>query len=72
MMKEMSGTRRLRVREYRSRRTWEGYQVLQEKRWWGWKSIARAEIPSHALISLGALGYSGWVSPFAEHIKSRY
>ncbi len=58
--------RQLRVRRYGSRTKFEGYQLLQEKRWWGWKDLDREEIPSHVLISLGALGYNdGWVSKFA-------
>lgn len=59
-----------RVREFRSRRHFEGYQLLQEKRWWGWLTIDRIEIPSHVLISKACLGDTGgWVSPFAEYIE---
>lgn len=66
--KIMSVIGQLRVREFRYRRTWEGFQLLQERRWWGWKTIERIEIPSHALISLGAYGDTGgWRSPFTRY-----
>jgi hypothetical protein len=64
----MPKARQLRVREFRSRRYFEGYQILQEKRWWGWKTIERIEVPSHVFISVGALGDTGgWVSPFTRY-----
>jgi hypothetical protein len=64
----MSEKRRLRVREYRSLRSYEGYQLLQERRWWGWKTLERVDVPECVYISLGAFGDTGgWVSPFARH-----
>lgn len=59
--------RKLRVRSYRTDGGWKGYQLLQEKRWWGWKTIDYEEIPPHVLISIGAFGdTSGWQSKFAK------
>lgn len=61
-------TRRLRVREYRNRERFTGHQLLQERRWWGWRTIERVDVPSHVYISLGAYGDTGgWVSPFGVH-----
>lgn len=64
---------KLRVREFRRLNSFhDAYQLLQEKRWWGWKTIDRCEIPSCVLISLGCFGDTGgWVSPFAAHITPR-
>lgn len=62
--------RQLRVKaySYTANGGWDGYQELQEKRWWGWKTIDREEIPRHAIISQGCFGDAGgWVSKFAVH-----
>lgn len=52
---------------------WGKTQHLQVKRWRGWETVDTEEVPSHVLISVGALGYddSGWQSKFIEHIKAR-
>jgi hypothetical protein len=43
------------------------YQELQRKRWWGWQTIGREEVPNWAVIYLGAYGDTGgWVSKFAS------
>lgn len=60
--------RRLRVRAFIYDRGWGKYQLLQEKRWWGWMTIDREEVPRHVVISLGAYGDTGgWSSKFLEH-----
>lgn len=47
---------------------YSGYQVLQQKRWWGWQTIDREEVPAHVRISSGAFGDTGgWVSKFNEY-----
>jgi hypothetical protein len=51
---EIRMTRALRVRRFGSRTKFEGFQPLQERRWWGRKTIDREEIPSHVIISLEA------------------
>ncbi len=58
---------RLRVRRFDILNKFEGYQLLQEKRWWGWHTIDREEIPHHVHISLGCFGDTGgWSSKFCE------
>jgi hypothetical protein len=43
------------------------YQRLQEKRWWGWKTIDEEIVPSFVSIYLGCYGDTGsWVSKFAK------
>ena len=61
-------TRVLRVRAFTAS-DFSGYQLLQEKRrrWWGWRTIDREEVPAFARISAGATGDSGWTSKFAVH-----
>lgn len=60
--------RQLRVRRFSYKTDWSGYQLLQERRWWGWKTIDREEVPAHVSISLAALGDNGgWVSKFAKY-----
>jgi hypothetical protein len=60
-------TQMLRVRRFESATKFEGHQRLQEKRWWGWHTIDREEIPSHVIISLGCFGDTGgWGSKFGE------
>lgn len=57
-------TRRLRILEFHRRADWDGYQLLQEEHWWGWKTVERIKIPSHVLISRACFGDSGgWISP---------
>lgn len=67
----------IRVRRYRGLRKekppYTGndevqYQCLEEKRWYGWVEIDREEIPMDVVISIGALGYSDWVSKFSDFI----
>ncbi len=59
--------RKLRVRSF-SGADYSGHQLLQEKRWWGWKTIDREEVPAHVRISMGAYGDTGgWTSKFAEY-----
>jgi hypothetical protein len=44
------------------------YQLLQEKRWWGWKTIDEERVPDDVLISIGCFGDTGgWVSKFVSH-----
>jgi hypothetical protein len=55
-----------RIRRFNRRNEFSGFQLLQEKRWWGWQTIDREEIPHHVIISLGAFGDTGgWVTKFA-------
>jgi len=62
-----SKKRKLRIRAFSYRGSYEGYQLLQEKRWWGWKTIDREEVPAHVKISLGCFGDTGgWVSKFHD------
>lgn len=57
----------LRVRRFGSKTKFTGFQLLQEKRFWGWKTIDREEVPTHVIISLGAVGDAGgWVSKFRD------
>lgn len=41
------------------------YQVLQRRRWWGWQTIDREEVPEY-VSCYNAVGGSGWVSKFAK------
>lgn len=60
----------LRVKAFTNKTNWEGFQLLQEKRWWGWKTIDREEVPSFVNIYRGAYGdEGGWVSKFAKYGK---
>lgn len=44
------------------------YQKLQRKRWWGWQTIDREEVPNWAIIAKGAYGDTGgWLSKFVVH-----
>lgn len=59
--------RALRVRSF-TRSDFSGYQVLQERRWWGWRTVDREEVPAHVRISVGAFGDTGgWTSKFASY-----
>ncbi len=40
------------------------YQRLQVKRWWGWKTIDREEVPFDVKLSLGVYGEDPWRSKF--------
>lgn len=35
------------------------YQDLQQKRWWGWQTIDREEVPNWVIIYKGAYGDTG-------------
>jgi len=44
-----------------------GHQLLQRRRFWGWQTVDREDVPAHARISAGAFGDTGgWVSKFSE------
>jgi hypothetical protein len=65
--------KKLRVKRYISRTNWSGYQLLQEKRWYGWKTIDREEIPGDVAIMFACFGDTGsWKSKFSEHIQISY
>lgn len=58
-------TQQFRVQRFGYRNKFEGFQLLQEKRWWGWHTIDREEIPHHVIVSLGCFGDTGgWSSSF--------
>lgn len=60
-------SKKLRVRYYSFKHKFEGFQLVQEKRWWGWKTLERIDIPSHVVISIGCFGDTGgWISPVVE------
>lgn len=62
--------RKRRVLSYRYKNGFTGVQVLQERRWWGWKTIDREVIPDYVIISLATFGDTGgWVSKFSEEIE---
>ena len=43
------------------------YQDLQEKHWYGWKTIDSEEVPAHVIISNMCFGDTGgWLSKFAH------
>lgn len=47
---------------------WKRTQWLQQRRWWGWKTIDREEVPGHVIVNLGAVGDTGgWVSRFTAY-----
>lgn len=59
-------SRQLRLRRF-SRQDWTGFQLLQERRWWGWATIDREEVPQHVCISLATCGDAGgWTSKFVN------
>lgn len=59
--------RELRLQSFRSKTEFTGYQLLQERRFFGWKTIDSEEIPMHVIISLATYGDSGgWRSKFAH------
>ena len=67
-------TSSLHVRMWRYCHIFGGYLILyREWRLFGFKvwstEVDREEYPSWADIQRCALGYTGWVSKFAEHIK---
>ena len=46
----------------------ERVQLLQVKRWYGWKTLDSEVVPSHALVSLGCFGDTGgWKSKFTRY-----
>ena len=46
----------------------ERIQLLQIRRWYGWKTIDSEVVPSHALVSLGCFGDTGgWKSNFTKY-----
>jgi len=58
----------LRVKAFTCNGGWEGCQILQERRWWGWKTVDRENIPRDAIISRDCFGDTGgWVSKFTRH-----
>lgn len=59
-------SRPMRVKAVSHDGGWAVTQLLQERRWWGWKTIDREEVPRHAVVSRGCFGDAGgWVSRFA-------
>lgn len=62
--------RKLRVKTQRVEGSggWQVMQLLQEKRWWGWKTIDYELVPRAVTISLGCVGDTGgWISKFAKY-----
>lgn len=64
---------RLYVRRFTSKKTYEGRQELvKEWRLFGfkiWTAVVDSEdLPSWAIIQLGALGYTHWQSKFKDYI----
>lgn len=58
---------KFRLRRLTYRHKFEGYMLLQEKRWWGWQDVEREDIPHHVHVSLGCFGDTGgWSSKFWE------
>ncbi|UTU09699.1 hypothetical protein CcrBL47_gp414 [Caulobacter phage BL47] len=59
------------ARGYVGRRS-ERVQVLEERRWWGWKRIDEEVVPDQYLIDVATLGYSpsGWSSKFLDVIQA--
>lgn len=58
---------KFRLRRLTYRNKFEGYMLLQEKRWWGWQDVEREDIPHHVHVSLGCFGDTGgWSSKFWE------
>lgn len=50
-----------------SHEDYSGYQLLQRKGLFGWKTIDREDVPAHVKISLATVGDAGgWVSKFAS------
>jgi hypothetical protein len=68
----MRKARKMRVRAFSRKHYRRGefyeercYQQLQERRWWGWRTVATEEVPISARIAAGATGDPGWTSSFA-------
>lgn len=58
--------KRLRLKAF-TRSDFSGYQLLQERRWWGWKTIDREDVPAHVRICVATCGDTGgWKSKFAD------
>jgi hypothetical protein len=56
---------KFRLRRLSYRHKFESHLYLQERRWWGWNTIDREDIPHHVLVSLGCFGDTGgWSSKF--------
>jgi hypothetical protein len=47
------------------------YNIVQQKRWWGWKTVEEEHIPMFALIALGALGSTDWESEMIARWKRK-
>lgn len=64
-MKKKTATKyRVRARSHSD--GWGKTQLLQERRWWGWKTIDSEEVPREVIVSIGTIGDTGgWVSKFA-------
>lgn len=60
--------RQLRVIVKRRRDDDSQVQFLQEKRWYGWKTVDKEAVPMHVSISLGTTGDTGgWISKFTKY-----
>jgi len=59
--------RKMRVKRFSFRNKFESWQLLQEKRWWGWATLDREDIPHHVLIDRAVFGdWGNWRSKFGE------
>lgn len=47
------------------------YNIVQEKRWWGWKTVDEEYIPAWAWIAQATLGSADWRSKMVERWKER-
>ena len=47
----------------------EHYNIVQQKRWWGWKIVEMEHVPSFAWISQATLGSTDWKSEMIARWK---
>jgi hypothetical protein len=47
----------------------EHYNIVQQKRWWGWKTVEEEYIPSFAWIAVATLGSTDWKSEMIARWK---
>jgi len=47
----------------------EQYNIVQQRQWWGWKTIEEEHVPSFAWIAQATLGSTDWESEMIKRWK---
>jgi hypothetical protein len=49
----------------------EHYNIVQQKRWWGWKTVEEEHVPAFAWIAKATLGSTDWKSEMIARWKEK-